>query len=123
MKFAVLALMACLPAVAIAQQTDQKEVHSHALASVDFKNYGNDAAQPAFQRGVALLHSFEYEDAAEAFRDAQKADASLALAYWLEALTYSHVVWAEEKLEASHASLTRLAPTAEARLAKAKTER
>jgi hypothetical protein len=32
-----------------------------------------------------------YEDAAEAFRDAQKADASLAVAYWLEALTYSHV--------------------------------
>jgi hypothetical protein len=70
----------------------------------------------------ALLHSFEYDDAAEAFREAQRADASLALAYWLEALTYSHVLWAEEKLEASRAVLNRLAPTAEARLAKAKTE-
>ena len=122
MKFAVLALIACLPAAAIARQADQKEAHSHALGSVDFKNSGNDAAQPAFQRGVALLHSFEYEDAAEAFREAQKADASLAPAYWLEALTYSHVLWAEEKLEASRAVLNRLAPTAEARLAKAKTE-
>jgi tetratricopeptide (TPR) repeat protein len=123
MKLAVLALIACLPAVAIARQTDQKAAHSHALGSVDFKNSGNDAAQPAFQRGVALLHSFEYEDAAEAFREAQKADASLALAYWLEAFTYSHVIWAEEKLEASRAVLNRLAPTMEARLAKAKTER
>ena len=123
MKLAVLALIACLPAVAIARQTDQKAARSHALGSVDFKNSGNDAAQPAFQRGVALLHSFEYEDAAEAFREAQKADASLALAYWLEALTYSHVLWAEEKLEASRAVLNRLGPTAEARLAKAKTER
>ena len=123
MKFAALALIACLPAAAFARQTDQKAAHSHALGSVDFKNSGNDAAQPAFQRGVALLHSFEYEDAAEAFREAQKADASLALAYWLEALTYSHVLWAEEKLEASRAVLNRLAPTAEARLAKAKTER
>ena len=60
MKFAVLALIACLPAAAIARQADQKEAHSHALGSVDFKNSGNDAAQPAFQRGVALLHSFEY---------------------------------------------------------------
>jgi hypothetical protein len=63
MKFAVLALIACLPAAAIAGQADQKEAHSHALGSVDFKNSGNVAAQPAFQRGVALLHSFEYEDA------------------------------------------------------------
>ena len=122
MKFAVLVLIACLPAAAMARQADQKGAHSHGLGSVDFKNSGNAAAQPAFQRGVALLHSFEYEDAAEAFRDAQKADASLALAYWLEALTYSHVLWGEEKLETSRAVLSRLAPTAEARLAKAKTE-
>jgi len=123
MKFAVLVLIACLPAAAIARQTDQKGGHSHALGSVDFKNSGNAAAQPAFQRGVALLHSFEYDEAAEAFREAQKADASLALAYWLEALTYSHVIWAEEKLDASRAALDRLAPTPEARLAKANTER
>src|SRR5262245_53689628 len=123
MKSVVFALVACLPVVAVARQTDQQEAHSHALGSVDFKNSGNDAAQPAFQRGVALLHSFEYEDAAEAFQEAQKADPSLALAFWLEALTYSHIVWAEEKLEASRAVLNRLAPTPEARLAKAKTER
>jgi tetratricopeptide (TPR) repeat protein len=122
MKLAVLAWMACLPAVLIARHADQKEAHVHALGSVEFRNSGNAASQPAFQRGVALLHSFEYDDAAEAFREAQKADASLAPAYWLEALTYSHVLWAEEKLEASRAALNRLAPTAEARLAKAKTE-
>jgi tetratricopeptide (TPR) repeat protein len=50
MKFAVLVLMACLPAAAIARQAAQQEAHSHALGSVDFKNSGNDAAQPAFQR-------------------------------------------------------------------------
>jgi len=123
MRLAVLALIAWLPAAAIARQADQQGAHSHALGSVDFKNSGNEAAQPAFQRGVALLHSFEYEDAAKAFREAQAADASLALAYWLEALTYSHVVWAEEKVEAARAALNRLAPTMEARLAKANTER
>jgi tetratricopeptide (TPR) repeat protein len=122
MKFAVLVLVACLPATGIARQADQHAAHAHALGSVDFKNSGNAAAQPAFQRGVALLHSFEYEDAAEAFREAQRADASLAPAYWLEALTYSHVLWGEEKVEASRAVLNRLAPTTETRLAKAKSE-
>ena len=114
---------AVLPATTSAQQADHKAAHTHALGTVDFANSGNRAAQPAFQRGVALLHSFEYEDAASAFREAQKADASLALAYWLEALTYSHIVWGEEKLDVSRAVLARLAPTPQARLAKAKTDR
>jgi hypothetical protein len=81
----------------IARHTDQKEAHLHGLGSVEFKNSGNAASQPASQRGVALLHSFEYDDATEAFREAQKADASLAPAYWLEALTYSHVLWGEAR--------------------------
>jgi tetratricopeptide (TPR) repeat protein len=122
MRLVVFALLACWPTVAIARQTHQPDAHAHALGSVNFTNSGNHAAQPALQRGVALLHSFEYDDAAEAFRAAQHADASLAAAYWLEALTYSHVVWGEEKLDASRAVLNRLASTTDARIAKAKTE-
>ena len=122
MKCLAFVLLACLPTAALAQGTGQ-QAHTHALGSVHFENSGNHAAQEPFQRGVALLHSFEYEDAADAFRAAQRADASLAAAYWLEALTYSHVVWGEEKLDASRAVLHRLAPAKDARLAKAKTER
>lgn len=122
MACAVVPLIAWLMAGIVAQRADHTGAHVHGLGSVAFRNSGNQAAQPAFQRGVALLHSFEYGDAAEAFRDAQRADASLAPAYWLEALTYSHVLWGEEKIEASRAALTRLAPTSEARLATAKTE-
>lgn len=101
--------------------------HSHAkapaLGTIVFPNSGNAAAQPAFLKGVALLHSFEYDQAADAFRQAQAADPSLALAYWGEALTYSHVVWRTEDLKASHAVLERLGATPEARLAKANTSR
>jgi tetratricopeptide (TPR) repeat protein len=109
------------PASAPAQQPDHKP-HSHALGAVNFANSGNHAAQPAFQRGVALLHSFEYGDAIDAFKEAQKADPSLAMAYWLEAFSHSHIVWGEEDLSASRAVLNRLAATPEARLAKAKTD-
>ena len=43
-------------------------------------------AQPPFVRGVLLLHSFEYDDAIAAFREAQRADPGFAMAYWGEAL-------------------------------------
>ncbi len=117
MRLAVITILLSLPATVTAQ-------HQHeTLGTVNFRNSGVAAAQPALQRGVALLHSFEYGEAAESFRHAQRADPTLAVAYWLEALTYSHVLWAEEDLSASRAALARLAATPQARLNQAKTER
>ena len=51
-----------------------------ALGRTDFPSSGSAAAQPDFLRGVLLLHSFEYADAAEEFRKAQAADPGYALA-------------------------------------------
>jgi tetratricopeptide (TPR) repeat protein len=93
------------------------------LGKIDFPNSGAAAAQADFLRGVLLLHSFEYEDAAEAFRAAQAKDPGFALAYWAESLTYSHPIWNEDSPEKARAALERLAPTAPERLAKAPTER
>lgn len=93
------------------------------LGSVAFPNSGDRAAQAPFLRGVALLHSFGYYDAANAFRAAQKADRNFALAYWMEALTYRHSLWGEEDLRAARGALRRLGSSANARLAKAKTPR
>lgn len=104
----------------------QQPAHSHTaplLGTVDFRNSGNAAAQAPLQRGVLWLHNFKYGEAALAFREAQQADQSLAVAYWLEALTYSHVVWSEEDLLQSQKALDRLAPTPALRLAKANTTR
>jgi len=50
------------------------------LGRVSFPTSGAATAQPAFIRGVLFLHSFEYDDAIEAFRQAQKADPSFAMA-------------------------------------------
>ena len=65
------------------------------LGSVSFPNSGAPRAQAPFLRGLALLHSFEYADAAEAFREAQRVDSGFAMAYWGEALTYDHPLWGE----------------------------
>ena len=38
------------------------------LGRISFPTSGSPQAQPAFIRGVLLLHSFEYDDAIDAFR-------------------------------------------------------
>ena len=93
------------------------------LGRVVFPNSGAPAAQEDFLRGVAWLHSFGYEDAIDAFRAAQKIDPSFALAYWGEAMSFSQPLWFYEEVPQGRAALAKLAPTPEARIAKAKTAR
>jgi hypothetical protein len=90
---------------------------------VSFANSGKPAAQPAFLRGLALLHDFEYDRAAAEFRQAEAADPGFAMAYWGEAMTHNHPVWMEQDLPAARAALSRLAASPEARAAKAGTAR
>jgi tetratricopeptide (TPR) repeat protein len=109
-------------ALAMVLRAAQSQDHSHGtpkLGTVHFANTGAAAAQPAFQRGIALLHSFEYGDAITAFRDAQKADGKLALAYWAEGLSYEHILWGQEDLTSARAALARLAATPNERLQRA----
>jgi len=93
------------------------------LGTITFPTSGPPEAQAAFLRGVLYLHSFEYGDAGEAFRDAQRLAPGFAMAYWGEALTYSHPVWGEQNRDAARAVLARLAPAPDGRRAKAPTAR
>ncbi len=93
------------------------------LGEVAFPTSGAAAAQEPFLRGLLLLHSFEYLSARQAFQQAQQLDPDFALAFWGEAMTHNHPIWLEENLAAGREALAKLAPTAEARLAKASTER
>jgi len=89
------------------------------LGKISFPNSGSPKAQPAFVRGVLLLHSFEYDDAIAAFREAQRTDPGFALAYWGEAMSYNQPLWYNENLDKARDVLRRLGPTRETRLAKA----
>jgi tetratricopeptide (TPR) repeat protein len=93
------------------------------FGEVAFESSGSPAAQEPFLRGLALLHDFEYESAADEFKAAETADPGFAMAYWGEAMTHNHPIWMQQDLPGGRAALARLAPTAEARLAKAPTER
>src|SRR6266446_6548021 len=93
------------------------------FGEVAFANSGPPAAQADFLLGLAQLHDFEYDGAAEHFRKAQQIAPDFALAYWGEAMTKNHAVWHEEDVSAAREILNRLAPKLETRLAKAPTER
>ncbi len=93
------------------------------LGTIDFPTSGSPAAQPLFIKGVLLMHSFEYDDAREAFVAAQKADPGFAMAYWGEAMTFNHAVWQRTSPDLARAALGKLAPTPDARRAKAATEK
>ena len=102
---------------------DHPPTSSARLGTISFPTSASPSAQADFVRGVLYLHSFEYESAARAFRRAQELQPGFALAYWGEAMTYTHPVWNEQDLSAARAALDRLGPTPEARRAKAGSER
>ncbi|HYC91637.1 MAG TPA: tetratricopeptide repeat protein [Thermoanaerobaculia bacterium] len=79
------------------------------LGSVAFPTSAkNPQAQALFERGVAALHSFWYEEAADAFRKARELEPSFAMAYWGEAMTHNHPIWMEQDRAAAREILMAL---------------
>ena len=93
------------------------------LGRIAFPTSGSAQAQPAFVRGVLFLHSFEYDQAIDAFRQAQQVDPGFAMAYWGEALAHDQPLWRNENVDKARAVLARLGPARVARQAKAPTAR
>ncbi len=112
----ILSVLLCFSAFsAVAQSTG--------LGNATFENSGAPEAQEMFSKGLLLLHSFEYEDAREAFVAARRADPEFAMAYWGEAMTHNHPIWMRQDTEEGRAALLELGPDLDSRLAKAPTER
>jgi len=88
------------------------------LGVINFEVSGDKKAKAQFQEGVLLMHSFEYEDARDAFLKAQELDPTMPINYWGEAMTYNHSLWQRQKYDEGIAALEKLAPTKEERLDK-----
>ncbi|HEX5654084.1 MAG TPA: hypothetical protein VFX58_13480 [Chitinophagaceae bacterium] len=91
------------------------------LGEINFEATGDSKAQPSFKKGMLLLHSFEYADAAEAFRETQKLDPDFVMAYWGEAMTNNHPLWQEQDYDQGNAILSKISADPEERVNKAKT--
>src|SRR5882724_1350847 len=67
------------------------QAHDHAspenLGKVNFSTSCSSAVQPQFNRAVALMHSFQFARAIEAFNVILASDPSCAIAYWGIALS------------------------------------
>ncbi|WP_420453920.1 hypothetical protein [Rubrivirga sp.] len=92
-----LSVLACLLTVSVAAQPD--------LGVTEFDNSGAAEAQEPFLRGLLLLHSFEYDDAREAFQEARRLDPEFAMAAWGEAMTHNHPIWQRQDRAAARAAL------------------
>lgn len=81
------------------------------LGRVEFRTSGSPQAQAHFLRGLAALHSFWYEEAAEAFRESTKVDPEFMMGYWGEAMTFNHPLWSEQDPAAARLVLAKIKDT------------
>ncbi|WP_313111615.1 tetratricopeptide repeat protein [Aequorivita sediminis] len=86
----------------------QQEKETGQLGVVNISVSGKKSAQPHFKNGLLLLHSFEYEDARDAFKMAQEEDSEMVMAYWGEAMSYNHSLWQEQDYKAATTALNKL---------------
>ncbi len=76
----------------------------------------SEEAQPGFDKGLLLLHSFEYDDARTAFEEALAQDSTELMVYWGLAMTHYKALWGLQNLEAGRAIMARVGDTESQRL-------
>ncbi len=69
------------------------EIHHHEVGQVNFPVSCSFGAQKEFEHGVALLHSFWYDEAAKTFSQVTTIDPGCAMAYWGIAMSFYHPLW------------------------------
>src|ERR1700687_5838213 len=87
-------VLCAVPASAL---DDEMHAHHHdaseQLGKVSFPISCAPASEKAFERGVALLHSFGYEEAEEQFVEIAHTDTACAMAHWGIAMSLFHQIW------------------------------
>jgi tetratricopeptide (TPR) repeat protein len=81
-----------LIALPIAAQSTETTV-AERLGSVSFPVSCSPTVREPFDRGVALLHDFWYEEAQSQFERIVKADSACAMAHWGIAMSVFHQIW------------------------------
>lgn len=94
----ILGIVAGLSFFAVADEGHHhEELTQEQLGTVHFPVSCTPEAQKTFEKGVALLHSFWYEEAEKTFIDVAQRDPKCAMAYWGEAISHWHQLWDQPK--------------------------
>jgi hypothetical protein len=96
MRILPLSLLALAALPALAQMNMEPMAQPAAderLGTVSFSVSCAPAVRAPFNRGVALLHDFWYEEAQRQFEEIEKADPACAMAHWGAAMSSFHQIW------------------------------
>jgi tetratricopeptide (TPR) repeat protein len=97
MRKAWLSVTLCLASICgSALWADEGHLHAHAeekLGTVSFPTSCASAIQKPFERGVALLHSFWFDEAYKQFQQVTDQDPQCAIAYWGQGMSLFRQLW------------------------------
>ncbi|HEV2728588.1 MAG TPA: hypothetical protein VGV15_01030, partial [Terriglobales bacterium] len=90
--------LACFVLFASLVPVNAEEQHQHfdsneKLGTVSFPTSCAPSAQKPFERGIALLHSFWYDEANKQFQRVAEDDPKCAMAEWGQAMSLYHQLW------------------------------
>jgi len=93
----VFVLCACVVPALAHDPNDHGSMAEEELGTVHFPTSCAASVQKPFERGVALLHSFWYEEAGKQFETVAKQDPKCAMAHWGIAISSWHQLWDHPK--------------------------
>ena len=93
MRKHVLAFVLSSPILLRADEQHQHFDANEMLGTVSFPISCAVGVQKPFERGVALLHSFGYDEAKKQFTQVAESDPKCAMAYWGQAMSLYHQLW------------------------------
>jgi tetratricopeptide (TPR) repeat protein len=122
-KIKFLLFVALFFALIFSCQQEMEKTETGSLGSIDFQNTGSPEAQDAFIRGVSALHSYWYDEAEEAFRNAHEIDPDFVMAYWGEAMSVNKTLWQRQDKEKALTILSQLGSDPQAWMSKTNDEK
>jgi tetratricopeptide (TPR) repeat protein len=94
------------------QDEHHHDLSAEEVGSVHFSTSCSKAVSESFNRSVALLHSFQYEQSRQAFSQVSLQDSTCAMAQWGIAMSHYHGLWGNGDTAAGRAALEKAKDTA-----------
>src|SRR5713226_7321441 len=92
-------------ALACADERHDHKLSAEELGSIHFSTSCAKSTEAAFNRAVALLHSFQYEQSRASFAEVSRRDPNCAMAQWGIAMSHYHGLWDNGDTAAGRAAL------------------
>ena len=94
LKFVILIALVSIRTASAQEPHQHQHDATEKLGQVNFPISCQPATQQKFNRALALLHSFQYVEADQAFTEITASDPDCAMAWWGAAMSLYHPLWA-----------------------------